>query len=170
VVQVLAGREDYALNLIERMVPRELYSEAFLPRYERRVKREGEWSTTSALLVPGYLYVTTEDIDALNECLRSVPTLSRVLGNESQFVPLNRDEIAWLNRLTDPQTHTVSVSTGVIEGDQIVITDGPLKGYEAQIQKVDRHKRVAEVQLTIMGREKTVKLGLEIVSKTVGSD
>ena len=166
VLQVLGGREQYALSLIERIVPEELYEEVFLPQYDRRIKRQGEWRTERELLVPGYLYLRTCDIDQVRDRLREVPTLTRILGNEDQYVPLDAEEVAWLERMCNPETHTVEVSLGVIEGDRVIITAGPLQGYEAQIERINRHKRTAEVRFRILGREKLIKLGLEIVSKT----
>lgn len=55
------------------------------------------------------------------------------------------------------------MSEGIIEGDQIRVLKGPLQGYEALVAKVDRHKRLAYIDLNILGRIKTVKVGLEIV-------
>ena len=39
-------------------------------------------------------------------------------------------------------------------------------GYEGGIQKIDRHKRLAYVEIKMLGRTTVVKLGLEIVSKS----
>ena len=57
------------------------------------------------------------------------------------------------------------MSTGVIEGDQVIVTEGPLRGYEALISMIDRHKRLAFLEMHMFGRTKIVKVGLEIVSK-----
>ena len=59
----------------------------------------------------------------------------------------------------------VEPSYGFIEGDQVVITKGPLVGFEAQIKKLDRHKRLAYVEVHLMGRTKLIKVGAEIVRK-----
>ena len=57
------------------------------------------------------------------------------------------------------------MSVGVIEGDRVIVTEGPLKGHEAQITKIDRHKRAAYLDMRMFGRHKTIKVGLEIVRK-----
>ena len=59
----------------------------------------------------------------------------------------------------------MKMSEGIIEGDQIRVLKGLLQGYEALVAKVDRHKRLAYIDLNILGRIKTVKVGLEIVQK-----
>ena len=65
----------------------------------------------------------------------------------------------------EPVTKVVEASVGVIEGDHVVVTSGPLKGHEALISKVDRHKRLAYLDMRMFGRTKTIKVGLEIVRK-----
>ena len=57
------------------------------------------------------------------------------------------------------------MSTGYIEGDHIIITDGPLKGYEALIKKIDRHKRIAFIEINLLNQPNIIKVGLEIISK-----
>ena len=57
-------------------------------------------------------------------------------------------------------------STGFIQGEQIFITEGPLQGKERQIIRIDRHKRIAYLQLSMFNKETTTKVGLETVSYT----
>ena len=61
--------------------------------------------------------------------------------------------------------HIVDMSIGYIEGDVIHINEGPLIGYEGHIVKIVRHKRIAYVDISLFGRDTTVKVGLEIISK-----
>jgi transcriptional antiterminator NusG len=55
---------------------------------------------------------------------------------------------------------------GVIEGDRIIVTKGPLQGFESLIKKIDRHKRKATIEITLMGLPLAVDVGLEVISKT----
>lgn len=59
----------------------------------------------------------------------------------------------------------MEMSEGIIEGDRVVVTRGPLKGREASITRIDRHKRLAWVDMDVFGRSKSIRVGLEIVSK-----
>ena len=63
------------------------------------------------------------------------------------------------------EDHVLKMSEGIIEGDEIRVLKGPLQGYEALVTKVERHKRIAFIDLDILGRTKTVKVGLKIVQK-----
>ena len=52
-----------------------------------------------------------------------------------------------------------------IENDRVIITSGPLKGNEALIKKIDRHKRRAYLEIEMFGRKVEAQVGLEIVKK-----
>ena len=85
--------------------------------------------------------------------------------SDERVIPLSQDEVAWLTALMQPLDKVVEMSTGVIEGDRVIVTDGPLVGREALISKIDRHKRLAYLDMRMFGRTKTIKVGLEIVRK-----
>ena len=47
----------------------------------------------------------------------------------------------------------------------MVIVDGPLKGLETVVRKINRHKKTALVEMHMFGRRQDVAVGLEIVSR-----
>ncbi|MNI87243.1 KOW motif protein [compost metagenome] len=61
--------------------------------------------------------------------------------------------------------YCIECSTGIIEGDNIRIIEGPLKGRSSIVKKIDRHKRQAVIQLEFMGDIRLVNVALEIISK-----
>lgn len=169
VIQVAGGAEKRALELIECMLP-DLAADCFTPTVEVAQKRAGQWRRVRRLLFPGYLFIQTNDPVGLNARLRGIPAFTRLLGgNDDKFVPLTTDELAWLDAFTDGPDHIVHMSEAVIEGDQVLVTRGPLKGHEFQIVRVDRHKRTATLQVTMCGQTKPVKVGLEVVRKKPSS-
>lgn len=168
VLYVGVGKEDDTRLLIESLVSKDCYEEVYAPHYEKQVKRKGFWQTEDAPLVPGYLFIATTDLIELYQELQRVPKVTKILQYGEEFIPLGRDETEWLMRLTAPGERTVGFSEGLIEGDKIHVTRGPLRGYESEIVKIDRRKRLAYIRFEIAGRVKSVKLGLEIVAKTLG--
>ncbi|MDN0069534.1 antiterminator LoaP [Collinsella ihumii] len=167
VLQVPGGHEKATRGLLMNMLGEKgLIGECFVPLFEAMRRRNGEWGREKRLLFPGYVFVTTNKIVEVAQSLRSLPFFAKVIGGrDEKYLPLSDEEVAWLQALTDVDSHTVELSTGVIEGDQVKIWKGPLKGQEALIKKIDRHKRLAFVEMHILGRTKLVKVGLEIVSK-----
>lgn len=165
VLHVPGGRERTARDLIAKLLG-DLVEECFVPAGEVMRREGGAWVRTEQLLFPGYVFATTGDIEGLARHLRELPFYARVIGGDNErFVPLTVEEVAWLTALTNVETHVVEMSRGVIEGDRVVVWSGPLRGHEGDIRKIDRHKRVAYLDMEMFGRTKTIKVGLEIVSK-----
>lgn len=168
VMQVATGRELKTLDLMGRVLGEDAGAEFFVPRFQYHKKIKGAWQLVEELLTPGYLYARTSarSVDDLARRLWQVPAFTRMLAqDDGSFVPLSSDEEAWLVRLTGAD-HVVEPSIGFIEGDRVVITEGPLAGLESQIKKIDRHKRLAYIDVHLMGRTKTIKVGAEIVRKS----
>ncbi len=91
--------------------------------------------------------------------------LCAVAASACRFCPLTADERDWFLAFSDA-AHVVRMSEGVIEGDTVRVTRGPLMGREGLIRKIDRHKRRAYLEVTMFGRTVPASVGLEIVRKT----
>ena len=65
------------------------------------------------------------------------------------------------------QKHLFEMSQGYIVGDMVIITSGPMKKMKGTIIFIDRHKRVAIIQLDMFGRKIEINMGLEIIKKTI---
>ncbi len=167
VMQVLTGREQATIDALERMLGDARRYELFAPRFRFQKKIRGSWQDVDELLTPGYVYVRTSmlDVDELSREIRQAPPRAAMLMQDGKIIPLSSDEERWLERLTGGR-QVVEPSIGVVEGDRVVITDGPLVGLESQIKKIDRHKRLAYVDVHLLGRTKTIKVGVEIVQRT----
>lgn len=168
VVQVIGGREEHMRQAIAGSLGLS-EEDCFIPHCELPRKEHGDWLQQKVLLFPGYVFVRTGDAQGLLDALQKVHGMTRLLGVDGQRVAsLTNDEVAWLDAMTGSGSHAMGVSQGVQEGDRIVVTQGPLKGREALIRKVNRHKRLAWVEFHMLGRRTTVKVGLEIVGKRDG--
>lgn len=165
VIQVYGGREKHVLGLIEKLVNPALVKEVFIPQYEVMKRIGGKWVRRREVLLPGYLFVVTPDPSALHSELARVPELTKILSTSDGFVPLDPFDVSFINAFMQEGHRVVDMSEGVIEGDDIVILNGPLMGHTGLIKKIDRHKRLAYLEIPIMGRTKVVKIGLEIVRK-----
>lgn len=165
VIQVAGGREMTAVDMVNR-VAQDVCTECFAPRVEVMRKKRGVWVRLKERLFPGYVFVETRSPEELRDRLRSTPLFTKLLASAGDvFVPLTREEVTWLKAHVDAETHVMGMSEGVIEGDHVVVTSGPLRGQEAKITKVDRHKRLAWMDMDMFGRHKTIRVGLEIVAR-----
>ncbi len=169
VIFVRAGHESHEKELIEKIVPPALLQRCVLLRREVMRGRSGVWSKQEEVLLPGYLLALSDDPVKLHEALRDVPGLTKLLGgNGTTFAPLQKTEASFVEMLTADENEVMAMSEGIIEGDAVIVHHGPLKGYEALVRKVDRHKRVAFIEFEMFGRHVVAKTGLEIVRKFPG--
>lgn len=136
----------------------------FIPYYEEKKKQNGTWNTLQKVLFPGYIFMITEDVEKLFFHLKTIEGMTKLIGTGNDIIPLTEEEIAFLQRLGGEE-QIVSMSEGIIEGTQVIITSGPLMGMEGLIQKIDRHKRKAWLELELFGRMQQVEVGLEITKK-----
>lgn len=170
VVQVIGGQEDVAIRKICKQVSKETFLSCFVPKREVRKRYSGVWKTRTEVLFPGYVFVDTKTPDLFRVELEKVTAMTKLLSGETEagekkFTPLSDEEKTLISAFIGDENHVMKMSEGIIEGDQIRVLKGPLQGYEALVAKVDRHKRLAYINLNILGRTKTVKVGLEIVQK-----
>ena len=171
VIQVQTGKERAMCELMlrasaeaEAAGAKALLDECFTPAFETRHKFQGEWRQVTKQLLPGYLVAVTETPEALADALRAIPEFTRMLSVGEFFVPLNEVERGWIDEFTSRGERVVPISMAVKTGDSLVVTTGPLKGREGMIVRVNRHKCLAVVELTIGGKRVTTTVGLGVVS------
>lgn len=179
VIQVQTGREQQMCDLIERICNeadlssdidgRQLLRECFTPRFATRKKVQGVWVDAVQLLLPGYLIAVTDNPGELAQLLRKVPDFTRLLSVSETFVPLHEEERAWIEQFTKAGDRTVPMSMAVKDGDTIVVTEGPLKGREALITRVNRRKCLAFLEMHVGGMRITTRVGLGVVGEEVGT-
>ena len=163
VIQVRGGTEHVVMNYCNQH--RQVREEIFVPLYKRKKKFHGIWTEETSVLFPGYVFIATDDVEDLFDRLRKVPKLTKILKTGEEFVSLYPDEVKLLNRLAG-KDRVVEMSYGYIEGDDIMVTEGPMKGWEGRIKRLDRHKRTGIIQVQIFGQTTEVTVGLEIVKKS----
>ena len=169
VIQVAPGMEDKAEEQIKAMIEKGLYDRCFHPVRHMKKKIRGEWKESREKILPGYVFVTSDDIRGLYLRLAFVPTFTKILGKDSdQFTPLSEHEVEWLEKITDLEDESVEVGLSQIivsEDDEIMIVSGPLKNEEGYIKKIDLHRRIAKVEVDFMNRKTILHLGIEMIGK-----
>ena len=124
----------------------------------------GRMAIQERILFPGYVFLIAQNLECLVNGLKKVIGLTKLIGIGDQIVPLVQEEVELLMRIgTDKQL--VEMSSGIIENDRVRILSGPLMGMEGNIRRIDRHKRIAYLEIEMFGRTVEMKVGLEIIRK-----
>lgn len=161
VIWTSTGSEKKALEGISEDP---LTRRAFIPRRAVQIKRNGEWVKVEKPLFPGYLFVDTDEVESLADEVRKIEGFNKILTVNKEFCPLYDRDADLIEGLYG-NGGLFDVSEGMIEGDRIIVTSGPLKGQEGLIKKIDRHKRLAYLESDMFGQTIRAAVGLEIVEK-----
>ena len=165
VMQVTPGGENKTVQMCQHIVEDDYIEEIFVPEIEQMKRFKGEWHKVKKIMFPGYVFVSTEKELDLYENLKSVPTLTKILKTGEDITPVTPREEDFIKKLIGKEK-IAEVSVGYLEGDKLIVTEGPLIGMEGLVKKIDRHKRIAILQMEMFGNLTEVTVGLEVLSKS----
>lgn len=164
VIQVTSGKEEQLAARILQVVPVSVLQECFYPRFATEMKVRGAFIPVEKPLFPGYLIAIAKDPRALDRALIDMQDFARVLKQGEDYVPLDRPEMELIDSFTGPGKRVVPMGTGVKEGDDVVVTRGPLVGRQAMIQSINRRKSIAVLEFNLCGRKVRTRVGLAVLS------
>ena len=166
VIQVNSGDEEVVKSMIIQELSKEQveYENCFVPLIERIRIVNGRTETRIRPMFLGYVFLVTNEIEKARCALMNVILFTRILGADGSFVSLDRREVEFLLNFAETN-YNITTSYGVIENDKVIVCSGPLVGKEGFIKKINRHKRIAEIEVSFMNRETRIYIPLEIVSK-----
>ena len=163
VVQVRTGDELKIADRLQHEV-RLADEKIFVPLFERRKCIRGEWTKVTMPLFPGYIFIETDDVEDMHLRIRKLNVFTKVLKTGDIYTPISEEEEEFLRNLIG-EDHIARQSVGIIEGDKVIVMEGPLYGLEGSIIKINRHKRIAFIKADFMGGPREIKVGLEIIDK-----
>lgn len=164
VIQVRTGNEEEIKLQCEKLIEPEILEKCFIPYYEQMKRYHGKWHKERRILFPGYVFLVSDAKEKLPFALKRVMGLTKLIKADSEILPLSEAEVDFLLDF-GKEEQVVGMSKGIIVNDKVMIQEGPLKGNEGLIKKIDRHKRKAWLKLSLLGRTVETQVGLEIVEK-----
>lgn len=155
----LTGKEESVVAKIKN----DGLGNAFHPRKTKPFFKHGKWEDVPVSLLPGYVFVISETAVPLNQLWR-IPSVIRPLtyGPDDQEGYLSGHDRAlalWLMQ----ENGLVGNLELVKEGSQIKIIGGLLKNFNGRVIKVDRRKRLANVELEVVGSIHNIWLGVNFL-------
>jgi transcriptional antiterminator NusG len=162
-----AAEDDFARRLLPRLGPGRL----IVPKKMLPIRRMGKTIQKLAPVFPGYIFIESEDILAELDILwaiRRTAGFIRFLRESSSPTPLSDRDVTLLRRFMSFGEYADTSKVTFDENDRIVVLEGPLKGLEGQIVKVNRRKGRAKVLLDMYGESFPIDLGFEVVERVKG--
>ncbi len=159
VIQVRTGSEERVTLSCRRLIVSK-EEDVFYPTRELIKRIHGENVLTKRALFPGYVFFETENPEGLFHRLKRVQLLTKLLRVDGEFVPIYPEEEALLRKLCG-KDHSVGVSEGFTDGKKVHIVSGPLTGMEGKVKKINRHKKIAVLEVFLLGEMRELVLGYE---------
>lgn len=127
-------------------------------QYQRMMRYGGGWHLERRMALPGYVFVAGSNAMAKKNWQDQ--------SKRSSGVSLTPCDPPFLKAMCQDGS-LIGISRGIIKNGVFFVTSGPLKGRESLIQKIDRHKRTAEIEIPFDGGRKQITVGLEIYAKEI---
>ena len=165
-IQVKTREEAKFISLAKGMNPT-LPLDIVFPRRLLTIRRRKQTKQVEAPLFPGYIFLQApSDLDpSYYWALKKVPGFFRFLKNNTQIQPLEGKDLELLLHFLN-YGEIVHKSRAVLdENKRIVILEGPLKGLEGRIVRVDRRKKRVKVKLELQEERFLVDLGVEFIGE-----
>jgi transcriptional antiterminator NusG len=175
ILQVKSGSEERVVSKLGRLL-RVVDFTPFVPMFSYPYRRQGYLTEVPKLCFPGYVFIESRH-DAARfkaETFRyfyALPDVLKLLhyGDAQDDIALRGEEQALLSRLLGADFR-IGASSGVIGvNGRAHILSGPLVGLDDQITRVDRHRRLATVELRLLGATWDMCLMLELAAEYAAS-
>lgn len=170
IAHTTAGRELDAVDKCRKSIPEDIAARVFSPIWQHAKKYEGSWHLDDDILFAGYIFIESDsDSKTLEKLLWRMPNVVSPVRIGGDFNALNKEEEQYLRQLMD-EYNCIAMSYGYIVDDQLMIYKGPLSGKSDMVKKIDRHKRIADIEVYLWHQPKRVRVGLEIIDKITKTD
>ncbi|MGH2330672.1 antiterminator LoaP [Thermoanaerobacter mathranii] len=160
VIFTRGGFENKVKNIIQNCFKEEV--KLLVPKRKIIERVKGQPVEKIKLLFPGYVFVNAEMSDELYYKMSEVLKRGVFLKEGKRPAFVKEEEMKIILSLIK-NSDLIDVSKGIMEGERVKIIEGPLKGYEGLIKKIDKRKKRAKVMLSIAGELKSVDLAIEVI-------
>lgn len=190
---VKTGYEHSVKNWLNKSFDKEiLYS--MVPQRIVPEKKNGEIMRVEKDLFPGYIFVKTDMNFSKYYFIRSHSKIIRMLNylnkidlmydrsaspRKSRDLVENREEALCFKKIPEEEItiilrllnhdEQIDFSQVYTQDSKVFVESGPLKGMEGIVKKVDKHKRRVKVLVSLMGDERMIDLGIELIEPMVSS-
>ena len=138
----------------------------FSPERELTIKRGGKSSLCKKTIFPGYIFMETDGIDnSLFAKIKKTKYFTKFLPDNAGPQPLYGKDLEIISRLINNGEIIPKSKVIFDENNKIRVLEGPLKGMEGMISKVDRRKCRAKVRLSLYENNFAVDFGFDCLEK-----
>ena len=119
---------------------------AIVPLKTKREKKAGKWREFEMRIMPGYVFIYGTSIKAIQTAASKCGV--RLLDYDKECYALYGEDLEFARYLWTHDGH-LGVSLAASDGDRLIVLEGPLKGNEAVIKRIDKRHMLVQVELKI---------------------
>ncbi len=171
VFQVLTGQEKKYIRLAEynfnvHHVPVEKRGKIIWPQRKLTLRKRGKQQETIAPIFPGYLFFDKDTLDPdIYWILKKTSGFIRFLESNQNIQPIVGEDKKLLLHFLSYGEIVEKSTVWFDKNNRIRVVNGPMKGLEGKILKVDRRKKRAKIKLSLYKESFKVDFGFEILEK-----
>lgn len=154
--------------------------ECCVPKRRVPEKRNGYLFDVTKVMFPGYVFIKMKINFELYYSLKSFIGVYSVVNYSNKidlnytepyqdeevfFKPIPEEDMSPILSVLNPINDVMEYSTFNLSLQAVKIVSGPLVGQEERIRKIDKRKRRAKLAIDILGEEKLVDIGFEILNE-----
>lgn len=162
IVHTYSGYENKVasdlLKTVENRDLKDLIQDVFVPTETITEIKDNKKREVERKIFPSYVIVKMVMTDESWYVVRNIRGCTGFVGPSSKPIPLTKNEVLRLG--IDNQK---SVEVGYNIGDNVIITDGPLKDSSGIVADLDTNNNYVRVDISIFGRKTPVELELNQV-------
>jgi transcriptional antiterminator NusG len=169
-VQVRTRAEEKYIKLLKSLHP-EIPAEIYAPKRTLDIRRQGAVVQTTKSIFPGYIFIELnegENIIDYQWSFRKTDGFFRFLESNQNILALEDRDLSLVLHFIKKVGPVAGKSRVYFdENSRIVVVDGPLKGLEGNIIKVDKRKGRAKIKLDLYHESFAIDLAFEYMEPTV---
>ena len=151
--------EKVAENIKQRAASLDLKDkilDVIVPKEKQIEIKNGKRRVVEKRIFQGYVLVQMIMDDDSWYVVRNTPSVTGFVGSGNEPASVSEAEIASIKKRMGVEEPKYRINFSV--GEVVNITDGPFKGFEANISEIDEQKGKIKVLVSIFGRETPVEL------------
>ena len=167
-VHCVAAKEEEARRRVTKLLSSVLDDEflVWFPMKEVKEKRAGKYETVDKPMFSGYLFMYWEGSDERKFPifdLKRLPTVISILDYDDGSHALKGKDLEFARWLHMHGGYIRQSKVIYREGQRIQICDGPLKGFDGNVIKVDKHHKRIVLRFEIGGNVTDVSFSVEFL-------
>lgn len=165
-VQVLTGKEKEYRLFANSLVPVEQQAKLYIPTRRMVIRRRGTEIAEERPVYSGYIFLVSDTMSPEQAGLyRRVPGFVRWVGTDGRPQGIRTEDLEVLHHLLSHGEILGISRARYDENMRIQVIEGPLKGLEGRIVRVDKRKRRARVRLDLYNNSFEVDFGFELIEE-----